>query len=84
MNALKRINKVQTKYIDNYDKENQITEKLDMLKNEIKQNKDAISSLLILSIDTILYLDILYGLMLKARVVDLINSIPVPDILGVS
>jgi hypothetical protein len=42
LNALKRINKVQSKYIDNYDKENQITEKLDMLKNEIKQNKDAI------------------------------------------
>ena len=42
LNTLKRINKVQTKYIDNYDKENQITEKLDMLKNEIKQNKDAI------------------------------------------
>ena len=35
LNALKRINKVQSKYIDNYDKENQITEKLDMLKNEI-------------------------------------------------
>ena len=42
LNALKRINKVQSKYIDNYDKENQITEKLDMLKNEIKQNKDTI------------------------------------------
>ena len=42
LNALKRINKVQSKYIDTYDKENQITEKLDMLKNEIKQNKDAI------------------------------------------
>ena len=36
LNALKRINKVQSKYIDTYDKENQITEKLDMLKNEIK------------------------------------------------
>ena len=32
LNALKRINKVQIKYIDNYDKENQKTEKIDMLK----------------------------------------------------
>lgn len=42
MSALKRINKVQNKYIANYDKENQITEKLDMLDKEIKGNKDAI------------------------------------------
>ena len=42
LNALKRINKAQEKYIENYNKENQVTEKLDMLKEEIKQNKDAI------------------------------------------
>ena len=42
LSALKRINKVQNKYIANYDKENQITEKLDMLDKEIKGNKDAI------------------------------------------
>ena len=42
LNTLKRVNKVQTKFIDNYDKENQITEKLHILQNEIKQNKDAI------------------------------------------
>ena len=42
LSALKRINKVQNKYIANYDKENQITEKLDMLDKEIKDNKDAI------------------------------------------
>ena len=42
LNALKRINKAQEKFIDNYNKENQVTEKLDMLNNEIKQNKDSI------------------------------------------
>jgi len=42
LNALKRIEKVQNKYITNYDKENQITEKLDMLKKEIDGNKEAI------------------------------------------
>ena len=42
LNALKRINKAQEKYIENYNKENQVSEKLDILKDEIKQNKDAI------------------------------------------
>ena len=42
LNTLKRINEVQNKYISNYDKENQITEKLNILQNEIKQTKDAI------------------------------------------
>ena len=42
LNALKRISKAQEKYIETYNKENQVTEKLDILKDEIKQNKDAI------------------------------------------
>ena len=42
LSALKRINKVQNKYIANYNKENQIQEKLDMLDNEIQGNKVAI------------------------------------------
>ena len=42
LNALKRINKVQNKFITNYEKENQVSEKLDLLKNEIKQTKDTI------------------------------------------
>ena len=42
LNSLKRINRLQAKYIDNYDKENQITEKMELLNSEIKQNKDTI------------------------------------------
>ena len=42
LNALKRINKAQEKYIDTYNKENQVTEKLELLDNEIKQNKESI------------------------------------------
>ena len=42
LNALKRINKAQEKYIENFNKENQVNEKLEMLKEEIKQNKEAI------------------------------------------
>ena len=41
-NALLRVNGVQKKYIKNIDKENQITEKKEILKNEIKQQKEAI------------------------------------------
>ena len=44
LNALKRINKAQAKFIDTYDKENQITEKLDLLKSEIQKNKDEIKN----------------------------------------
>jgi len=41
-NSLLKLNGVQTKFINNYDKENQITEKIDILKSEIKQTKDSI------------------------------------------
>ena len=42
LKSLERVNGVQIKYINNYDKENQISEKLDILKSEIKQTKDSI------------------------------------------
>ena len=41
-NSLLKLNGVQAKFISNYDKENQITEKIDILKSEIKQTKDSI------------------------------------------
>ena len=37
-----KLNRVQAKFISNYDKENQITEKINILKSEIKQTKDCI------------------------------------------
>jgi len=43
LNVLMRVNGVQMKYINNYDKENQISEKIDILKSEIKQTKDSIN-----------------------------------------
>lgn len=42
LKSLERVNGVQIKYINNYDKENRISEKLDILKSEIKQTKDSI------------------------------------------
>jgi len=42
LNSLTRLSKVQSQYIKNYDKENQISNKLDMLKNEIQATKDTI------------------------------------------
>lgn len=42
LNAIMRVNGVQMKYINNYDKENQITEKIDILKSEIKQTKESL------------------------------------------
>ena len=41
-NSLLKLNGVQSKFINNYDKENQISEKIDILKSEIKQTKDSI------------------------------------------
>ena len=41
-NSLLKLNGVQAKFINNYDKENQISEKIDILKSEIKQTKDSI------------------------------------------
>ena len=41
-NALLRVNGVQSKYIKNLDKENQITEKINILQSEIKNTKDTI------------------------------------------
>ena len=43
LNALMRVNGVQMKYINNYDKENQISEKIDLLKNEIDTTKKAVN-----------------------------------------
>ena len=42
LNSLTRLNKVQSQYIKNYDKENQISNKMDILKKEVQQTKDAI------------------------------------------
>ena len=42
LNALCRLNKVQNQYIKNYDKENQISSKLEILNKEIQQAKDTI------------------------------------------
>ena len=42
LSTLMRINGVQKKYINNYNKENQVLEKINILKNEIKQTKDTI------------------------------------------
>lgn len=42
MEALQRINKNQMKCLNDYDKDNQISEKLDILKSEIKEAKDNI------------------------------------------
>ena len=42
LHSLTRLNKVQSQYIKNYDKENQISNKLDILKKEIQQTKDTI------------------------------------------
>ena len=41
-NALLRVNTVQKKYINNLDKENQISEKIHILQNEIKQTKETV------------------------------------------
>ena len=41
-NALLRVNTVQKKYINNLDKENQISEKIQILQNEIKQTKETV------------------------------------------
>jgi hypothetical protein len=43
LSALMRVNGVQMKYINNYDKENQISEKIDLLKNEIDTTKKAVN-----------------------------------------
>ena len=37
-----KLRKVQAKFINNYDKDNQITEKIEILKSEIKQTKESI------------------------------------------
>jgi chromosome segregation ATPase len=42
LNSLTRLSKVQSQYIKNYDKENQISNKLDILKKEIQATKDTI------------------------------------------
>ena len=42
LSSLTRLNKVQSQYIKNYDKENQISNKLDILKKEIQQTKECI------------------------------------------
>ena len=42
LNSLTRLNKVQSQYIKNYDKENQISNKMDILKKEIQQTKESI------------------------------------------
>jgi hypothetical protein len=43
LNALMRVNGVQMKYINNYEKENQISEKIEILKNEIDNTKKAVN-----------------------------------------
>ena len=40
LNSLTKLNKVQTQYIKNYDKENQISEKIGILTKEINQTKE--------------------------------------------
>ena len=42
LNSLTRLNKVQNIYIKNYDKDNQITNKINILKQEIQQTKNTI------------------------------------------
>jgi hypothetical protein len=42
LNSLTRLSKVQSQYIKNYDKENQISNKMEILKKEIQQTKETI------------------------------------------
>ena len=42
LNTLVKINKVQSKYMENYDKKHKTQEKIDQLKNEIQQNRNDI------------------------------------------
>jgi hypothetical protein len=42
LNSLTKLNRVQSQYIKNYDKENQISEKIEILTKEINQTKETI------------------------------------------